>query len=389
MNDDKLFTRDFILLCIAQLCCSLSGSSIAQIMPLYFLDAFNCDKTMLGMALTAFFLAALLARPFSGWATDSFPLKGLFMLALLPMALFFPLYLFLGNIHLAALLRAVHGLVFAFTTTSISALAIRVIPPQKLGTGLGLFSSLLSISMIIGPSTGLFVLETFGYTAAFMLSCTVTLCALLCALPLRRQAPAPRTARRVPLSSQFFREGIPVSVVLCIATCVYALCLNYMSVYAREHGLLEHAGSFFLVMGGGLFFSRIFSGWLADHGMIIAEIACAIVLVAVAGLVMGLCEASLGVFLTVGTVIGSATGMLQPACHMILVRFGGPERIGAANSLFFIGMDTGIVITVLSGGIVADLIGLNAAFCIAGALQLAGLAVFLFRVAPLCRKMGI
>ena len=57
-----LFTRNFSLLCLANLCTCMAGYSIMPVLPLYLMDELHCRKTIMGAAMAVFPLVALLFR---------------------------------------------------------------------------------------------------------------------------------------------------------------------------------------------------------------------------------------------------------------------------------------------------------------------------------------
>ncbi|MBO4316719.1 MAG: MFS transporter [Mailhella sp.] len=383
---ESLLSRDYLLICASQFCGSMANYSIMQILPLFLLDVLNCNKSVLGIILALSPLAALLCRPINGHAVDIFPRKALFLAVSVPLTIFFPLHLVIKAAILFGLLRIVQGVLFSFMTLSINTIAIDTIPRKSLGTGLGIFSSMLSIGMIFGPMIGLYVFDLLSYPGAFWFSCLLSALGTLVVIPVRTRKVEHAQKKKFSLLSMFYKEGLPTAVVLFFGIFMYGMCLNYLSVFAREHGLSNMTGTFFLVMGTGLLFSRMFSGFLTDRGFMIPLNALALVMLGVTGIVFANTTTPL-VFLLDAFCVGIATGIVQPSMQTLLVQFGGPERVASSNSLFFVAMDGGLVLCVLCGGFIADLLGLENTFFVGGALQFVGLAVFLLKVAPQYRKI--
>ena len=66
VSGQALFTRNFLLVCMANLCTCMAGYAIMPVLPLYLMDELHCQKTVMGIAMAVFPLVALLFRPFPG-----------------------------------------------------------------------------------------------------------------------------------------------------------------------------------------------------------------------------------------------------------------------------------------------------------------------------------
>ena len=167
-NIDKiLFTRNFYLICIANLCTCMAIYSVMPVLPLYLIDVLHCKESVMGIGLAAFPLIALAVRPFSGMISDMMDCKRLLLIATTCCAIFFPLTYMAATISIFICIRLLHGVSFSIMTTSQATMAVGFIPEKKLGMGIGVFSSMLSLGMILGPMLGLYVTSRFSYAAAF------------------------------------------------------------------------------------------------------------------------------------------------------------------------------------------------------------------------------
>ena len=154
---------------------------------------------------------------------------------------------------------------------------------------------------------------------------------------------------------------------------------------AREHGLADYASLYFLFMGLGLMVSRLFSGYISDHGFMV-QLICVAELVTMGGVLLLSSTSSALVFVLCGALLGVSMGALTPSFQTILVRLADKSRLGVANSMYFIGMDGGIFLALVSGGIIADMMGMAAAYRVGALGQLLAIAIFLKLVVPRLRE---
>ena len=171
----------------------------------------------------------------------------------------------------------------------------------------------------------------------------------------------------------FMKEGIFALLALLIASFMQGMITNYLSVLARENGLADYASLYFLFMGLGLMGSRLFSGYIVDHGFN-AQLIRFSELATLGGAMLLSCTASPIVFVLCGTWLGISLGALMPSFQTILM------------SMYFIGMDGGLFLALLSGGVIADALGMDAAYRVGALGQLVSLAIFLKLVLPQLRR---
>lgn len=380
-----LFTRNFSLLCLANLCTCMAGYSIMPVLPLYLMDELHCPKTIMGAAMAVFPLVALLFRPFSGLLADRFNRRHVLILSTLACAALFPLCLAAAGVLLFMFVRLLHGMAFSSMTTSQATLAVDFMPEGRIGTGIGIFSSTVSLGMIFGPMLGLFVADTFSYTAAFMVPSAFALTGALfqSMLPHGRQTVSVKKA--ITLDMLYMKSGTFALLALLIAAFMQGMITNYISVLAREHGLADYASLYFLFMGLGLMVSRLFSGYISDHGFMV-QLICVAELATMGGVLLLSSTSSALVFVLCGALLGVSMGALTPSFQTILVRLADKSRRGVANSMYFIGMDGGIFLALVSGGIIADMMGMAAAYRVGALGQLLAIAIFLKLVVPRLRE---
>ena len=72
----------------------------------------------------------------------------------------------------------------------------------------------------------------------------------------------------------------------------------------------------------------------------------------------------------------------MPSYQTILVSLADKSRRGVASSMYFIGMDGGIFMALISGGVIADALGMAEAYLVGASGQILALVIFLKFVAP-------
>ena len=385
ISGQTLFTRNFTLICLANLCSCMSSYSIMPVLPLYLMDELHCQTNIMGLALAVFPFVALLFRPVSGIITDLFNRKYVLLISTLCCAVLFPAILAATGIMLFMLIRLLHGASFSAMTTSQATMAVAFIPQGKLGTGIGIYSSTLSLGMILGPMMGLFVADTFSYASAFWVPFTFALTGVLLLLFIRTPVRHGIKPKKFSRDMFFMKDGLWPLLALLLAAFMNGMIVNYVSVLARDLDLEAYASLYFLLMGLGLLLSRLFSGSIVDRGFLV-ELVVTTEILTVGAALWTATASSPAVFLTSGALLGISIGALIPSYQTILVRLADKDRQGVANSMFYIGMDGGVCLSLLSGGMVAGILSMKEAFQLGALGQIVALVIFLAFVTPQYRR---
>ena len=266
-------------------------------------------------------------------------------------------------------------------------MAVGFIPEKKLGMGIGVFSSMLSLGMILGPMLGLYVTNKYSYAAAFGLpfifAMLGTCLQLFITSPQKIQAAK---SRKPTWDMLFMPQGLYALSSLFIAAFMLGMISNYTSVLARDTGLDSYASAFFLLMGIGLLVSRLFSGYIVDKGYLVL-LVCMADLVALGAALLLARTTSPVLFLGCGGLLGMSLGALLPSYQTVLVHLADKTKRGVANAMYFIGMDSGICLSLLMGGIISQSLGMDIAYMVAAWGQLVSLGIFLKFVAPQYRAV--
>ena len=136
---DKLWTQSFISACIGNFLLFFAFYLLVPIFPLYLIEQFHTSKSMVGVILSSYTVAALLIRPFAGFVLDMVYRKPIYLVAYLLFVLTFVGYPLSHLIGLFLFFRILHGFTFGFVTTAGNSLIVDIMPSSRRGEGLGYF----------------------------------------------------------------------------------------------------------------------------------------------------------------------------------------------------------------------------------------------------------
>lgn len=388
--DDRLFTRSYIFMCLANFLTAFSFFLLVPTLPFYLVDTFGLEPDIVGLVLSCYVVAVLCIRPFAGFIADMFPRKKVYVISYILFALAFVGYLFaFSDIVMFIILRVVHGFAFGALNTTGNTLVIDIMPSSRRGEGLGYFGVTNNLAMAFGPMTGLFLIEGGNYTllfgAALLVACVGLMFAVLVKVKWRQ--PREKAEKVFSIDRFILLAGIPASVAFFMLAIPYGMTSSYIAIYASEVGITSGVGLFFTVQGAGLIVSRLLSGKRVDKGFITQTITRGIV-IALAGVVGEallalVCGRSMGMgyvlYFLSAFLIGYGFGTIFPAFNTLFINMAPNSRRATANATYLTGWDVGIGAGMLLGGALS-VNGYSGSFAFASILVFAAFVYFVYFV---------
>lgn len=350
----RLWTRDFLLICLTNLAVFTGFQMLMPTMPVY-VQSLGGSETMMGLVIGIFTLSAVAVRPLVGWALDTVGRKAVLVLGLALFVISALLYGWASSVAFLLGIRLLHGFGWGFSTTAAGTVAADVIPPERLGEGMGVFGLAGTIAMAVAPAMGLYMIGRFSFVLLFSVSAALAITALLLAVPISYRLPhfADRAAQ--PRAAFFEPSAVRPGLVTLLTNTTYGAIVTFLALYAAGQGI-ANIGPFFTIYAITLALTRPLCGLLMDRRgfdvVVIPGLVCV-------GVAMVLLSASrhLGMFLLAAVFCGLGFGAVQPGMQALTVRGLPPYRRGAANSTLYMGFDLGIGLGAIIWGGISQAVG--------------------------------
>lgn len=226
------------------------------------------DKSMIGIILSCYTIAALCIRPFSGYLLDTFARRPLYLLAYVLFMIIFAGYMVASLLSIFIVLRILHGFAFGMVTVSGNTIVIDILPSSRRGEGIGYYGLANNLAMSFGPMIGLFMHTSFSYEVIF--GCSLVSCFLGFIMAYLVKTPYKQPVKKEPISLDrfFLVKGGWAGISLLMLSIPYGMTTTYVAMYADEIGISVNSGLYFTFMAIGLAISRLFSGRQVDKGRI-------------------------------------------------------------------------------------------------------------------------
>ena len=390
----QLWTRSFVCICIANFMLFFAFYLLLPIIPLYLISEFHTSKSVVGMVLSCYTVAALMVRPYSGFILDKFKRKPIYLGAYLAFVFIFIGYAEAAFLSMFITLRILHGLAYGLVSTAGNTIVVDIMPSERRGEGLGYFGVANNIAMAIGPMTSLFLVSHYSYNTIFYFSVGFGMIGFIIASTIKtpQKIRPKQLSEEQPLHSYdrfFLVKGLRAGLCLLLLAIPYGMTTSYIAIYGRELGIESGQGIFFSLMAVGLIASRLFSGKLVDKGLITKVISVGSIICCVGFYILSSLSwvhefwetAGLAGFFIVATMLGVGYGMMFPAYNTLFVNLAPHNRRATASSTYLTSWDVGIGIGLVLGGKIADTSGGLPMSYFTGALAVTVAAILFAKVA--------
>ena len=335
--NESIWSAAFVILLLANFFQSMAAFMANTTLPLY-IDALGAPAGVVGIIIGAFAITALLIRPFSGPAFDSFSRKKLLMVAQGIAAISFVLYGFADSVPALFAVRLLHGIGIGCAGPLAMSLVSEYLPPTKFSSGISIYMLSQTMAQVIGPGTGLWLIENIGYQNTYLISAALLVLSVF-SISRVNEIPREHPPYQLRLGRMFAREAVDKAVVLALFATAFGGTTSYLVLYGTKLGI-ENIGAYFVVYAVCLLATRPLFGNLADHvgaqKVLVPGLAC----FALSYIMLANITDFFGL-MVVAVVAAAGFGACVPLVQSLAMSSVDGSRRGAASNTTYTGMDVG------------------------------------------------
>ena len=375
---ERMWNANFVKVNMGNFMLFFAFYLLMPLLPLYLSETFHATKDVIGAVLSGYTVAALIARPFSGYIVDSFPRKQVLMVCFFLFFIFFAGYLAAGTLLLFGIIRTLHGAPFGALTVANSTVAIDVLPSSRRSEGIGFYGLSNNLAMAIGPTVAIYIYDYSGsFELLFWLSLIIAGlgCAVSATIRLKpRELNRPKQA--ISLDRFFLTIGWRLFMSMIAFGFSYGVLSTYLAIYSKDVlGITGGTGAFFLIQAAGLMMARFLGAKSLRSGRIVHNASMGMLVSLVGYAIFVLVPNSFGYY-GAAILIGLGNGHMWPAYQNMFINLATHSQRGTANSTLLVSWDVGIGLGVVAGGVVAEHMGYAAAFWVALLVNLMGIIYY-------------
>ncbi|GAA1148687.1 MFS transporter [Nesterenkonia lutea] len=379
-GSSNLFSRSFLLAIGINLCFGMVFFMLVTGMAVYAAAEFSIGQTAAGFAASAFVVGALLARIFAGKYVDFLGRRRTVLVTLVVYVLASVAYLVVDSYEVLILVRMLQGAAFGFGQTALNAGVFSLIPPARRGEGAGYYLVANSLPQALGPLVGIQISQTFGFGALFVSASILAVLALLLALGIRlpeARPPAQSLRQRLMLRPRdvIERRAIPVALVGMMLSVGFASVITFLDSFTRGEQMTNVGSLYFVIFATVVLITRLFVGRLHDRYGDNAVIYPTVVMF-FGAMVLLSWSPNEAVVLGSAVLAGFGHGSLMPVLQATIASAVPAHRVSIGLSTFFIFMDSGVGLSPLLLGPLAEAGGYRFMYGACAGLILAAMVVY-------------
>ncbi|GEN30806.1 MFS family permease [Cerasibacillus quisquiliarum] len=338
---EKIWTRDFILICIANFFVFIGFQMTLPTIPLFVKELGGSDQ-MIGIIVGIFTFSSLVIRPYAGHALETKGRRFVYLFGLMIFTISLASFAWIASIALLIIFRLIQGVGFGFTSTATGTIATDLIPPKRRGEGMGYFGLSGNLALALGPSLGLTLVGVISFKQLFLITAITGVIALLLATKIRykKVEPVTRDTSSSFKFDVFEKTALNPSILLFFITISFGGIASFLPLYAAQKGVSGIEG-YFLMYALFLMLSRVVAGRIYDLKGHIYVFLPGAILIFIALLLLSWLPNTLTLLLA-AMIYGFGFGSVQPALQAWAVEEAAPNRKGMANATFFSSFDLGV-----------------------------------------------
>ena len=349
----SLFNSRYIMLLLVNLIVSISFSMVYTTIASY-VKGLGVSVAIAGIVTGAFNISSMVIRPLSGLITDRVNRKGLLVLSTVGMGVAICGYAVATDPTSLVLLRVLHGIAFALSTTVNMAIIPGIVPQHRIGEAICYFGLSQSLAMAVGPAAGLWLAGIGGFGLTFAAAAALCVVGGLAAIPFKLTDDDGTTMpkrRRLKFSDIIVPQCLPFTMIEITIASVAGIESSMMALYAATQGI-ANIGWYFTISAVTVCLCRLFLGKIIDKkGTFAVYPGLALMIV---GMLILWLQQGAWMFSLAAVVKTIGVNLAKPALQAASVKAVTPDRRGAAVSTYYIGTDLGQGTSPMIGGRIVD-----------------------------------
>lgn len=358
---EAIWTKDFILICLANFFVFLGFQMTLPTLPL-FVEELGGNDQLIGIVVGIFTFSALLLRPYAGHALESKGRRFVYLIGLAIFVLSVGAFGFATSIALLLFIRIIQGVGWGFSTTASGTIATDIIPAKRRGEGMGYYGLSGNLALAFGPTLGLALVGEISFKQLFLICGALGLTALILAVNIKYKKAEVQHVQAIKKWDVYEKSALQPSLLLFFITVTFGGITSFLPIYAAQRSITGIEW-YFLLYALALLISRTFAGKLYDQkGHRAIFIPGALMIIAAMCLLAWLPNSY--ILYIAAIFYGLGFGTVQPALQAWSVKEAPANRRGMANATFFSFFDLGVGLGAITFGQVAHWLGYSSIYIV-------------------------
>ncbi|MBC8743716.1 MFS transporter [Lactobacillus sp. Marseille-P7033] len=351
---ERIFSKDVRLVMAASFFFMFSNMYCNPLINGYAQDL-GASSAFAGIIVGMMSIVAMFLRPIAGNLTDHFSKYRLSFIGGTLCFLGVLGYVITPNSGLLLLFRLVNGLGYVLCTVCMTTWLAYLVPIKHVGEAMSFYGLMNALAMACAPAVSINLYKVVGYRTAIIVSAISALMVVITvqfvgnrATPVIKQPVDKKKKLHIKIIQ---RDAVPVALIVALFAIPYFATQADIVEYAEQRHLPIAVGAYFLIYAVVLLLSRLFLRNQFDTvrfepWLILSTVATIFYLIMLTvmktNIEMGLAAA--------GMAFGY--GIIYSVCQSTAMMLAPDTERGLASSTFFLGLDIGMTLGPVIGGII-------------------------------------
>lgn len=318
-------------------------------------ESLGATATLMGIIGGLMNICALFCRPIVGNLADKMSKYKLSFIGAGLMAISCIGYIFAWNPAFVIVSRIVNGIGYSCCSVCMSTWMSNMLPKDKIGSGMGLYGTMNALAMAIAPAIGVSIYERIGYKTAFFVAAVFIILTIVSIQFIHDKGEPALSEQEENVSIHrkleiVDKNVIPVAIIIMLFAIPYCATQSFLVSYAAKRQLDVTVSLFFPLYAAIILVLRLSLKNLFDKKpfsfFLILSSASAFISIAI----LTVMKNDLAMFLAAAFMAGGY-GIMYSVCQSKAMLLAGKGRRGLANSTFYIGLDLGMALGPIVGGV--------------------------------------
>lgn len=351
-KEKSIFTKDVVLVMAASFFFMFSNMYCNPLINGYAQDL-GASSAFAGVIVGMMSIVAMFLRPLAGNMTDRL---SKYSLAFIGGALCFlgvAGYVLTPNSTFLLVFRLINGLGYVLCTVCMTTWLSCLVPFNHVGEAMSFYGLMNALAMACAPAVSINLYRVIGYRAAMVLSATSALMVVITIqFVSNRVQPVSRPSKVKGLHIKIIQsDAVPVAMLTALFAIPYFATQADIVEYAEQQHLSIAVGAYFLIYAVVLLVSRLFLRNQFDTvrfqpWLIMSTVATGFYLIMLT-IMQNNWEMALA---AAGMAFGY--GLIYSVCQSTAMMLAPEDERGLASSTFFLGLDIGMTLGPIIGGII-------------------------------------
>jgi len=385
----KLFSTSYIIAFITSTMVFMSNFLLVSLIPLHLSEKMGTSRSEIGTVLGLSSVGILILRPTMGFVLDKWGRKNFLSLSLFLLGFANLSFLFARTPMAILLLRIFQIIPFAASSTALTTIASDVIPIERRGEGLSIFTSASTLALAIGPAVGIALYKGAWYGTPFVVSAIGGFLCFIFSFAIK----IPKLKQpnlKFKFKSLFDRHVLVISAFVALGYMGIVGLISYGTLYASEINLPHSKVSFAITLFSfGLISLRLLTAKVMDRDGPFKSGILSMVMFSLGLGIIGIIRNSTGLYIG-SFIMGGGVGILLPIGLAMAMDLVNPAKKGVCTGLIYSGIDIANSLGAMLFGYFGEIFqSFGATFLLFSIIELLGVFLFIFLIYPYYKKEKI